>query len=435
VLTARAPEAQVAIKEFLDSVGLNIPLKNITGLGNSTGEAKAQWLISKAAEGYNDFYFADDAYQNIKAVKDALYPLDVKSKIQQAKVRYSVLSNEFNDIIEKNTGIEAFKEYSAAKAKTVGASKGNFKFWIPPSAEDFLGLIYPILGKGKVGDKQMAWFKQNTIRPYTKAMESLSKDRINLMSDFKQLKKQLKVPKRLREKNKSGFTNQQAVRVYLWDQEGFTIPGLSKTDLNDIKKAIESDKELKAFADQIKLILKGDSYSKPTQNWLSGTITTDLLDALKNNKRPKYLQQWQNNVDAIFSEANLNKLEALHGSKYREALENTLARMKAGSNRIEAGSRLSNQILDYINGSVGAIMFFNTRSAILQTISSINFINWSFNNPYKAGKAFANQKQYWKDFSKLMNSDYLVDRRNGQKIDINESELLITKRFFTYSNS
>jgi hypothetical protein len=423
VLTARAPEAQVAIKEFLDSVGLNIPLKNITGLGNSTGEAKAQWLISKAAEGYNDFYFADDAYQNVKAVKDALSPLDVKSKIQQAKVRYSVLSNEFNDIIEKNTGIEAFKEYSAAKAKTVGASKGNFKFWIPPSAEDFLGLIYPILGKGKVGDKQMAWFKQNTIRPYTKAMESLSKDRINLMSDFKQLKKQLKVPKRLREKNKSGFTNQQAVRVYLWDQEGFTIPGLSKTDLNDIKKAIESDKELKAFADQIKLILKGDSYSKPTQNWLSGTITTDLLDALKNNKRPKYLQQWQNNVDAIFSEANLNKLEALHGSKYREALENTLARMKAGSNRIEAGSRLSNQILDYINGSVGAIMFFNTRSAILQTISSINFINWSFNNPYKAGKAFANQKQYWKDFSKLMNSDYLIDRRNGQKIDINESEI------------
>ncbi len=423
VLTARAPEAQVAIKEFLDSVGLNIPLKNITGLGNSTGEAKAQWLISKAAEGYNDFYFADDAYQNVKAVKDALSPLDVKSKIQQAKVRYSVLSNEFNDIIEKNTGIEAFKEYSAAKAKTVGASKGNFKFWIPPSAEDFLGLIYPILGKGKVGDKQMAWFKQNTIRPYTKAMESLSKDRINLMSDFKQLKKQLKVPKRLREKNNSGFTNQQAVRVYLWDQEGFTIPGLSKTDLNDIKKAIESDKELKAFADQIKLILKGDSYSKPTQNWLSGTITTDLLDALKNNKRPKYLQQWQNNVDAIFSEANLNKLEALHGSKYREALENTLARMKAGSNRIESGSRLSNQILDYINGSVGAIMFFNTRSAILQTISSINFINWSFNNPYKAGKAFANQKQYWKDFSKLMNSDYLIDRRNGQKIDINESEI------------
>jgi len=89
VLTARAAEAQPAIKEFLDGVGLNIPLKNITGLGNSTGEAKANWLVNKAAEGYNDFYFADDAYQNVKAVKDAMSVLDVKSKIQQAKGQFS----------------------------------------------------------------------------------------------------------------------------------------------------------------------------------------------------------------------------------------------------------------------------------------------------------------------------------------------------------
>ena len=68
-------------------------------------------------------------------------------------------------------------------------------------------------------------------------------------------------------------------------------------------------------------------------------------------------------------------------------------------------------------------MFLNTRSAILQTISSINFLNWSFNNPYKAGVAFANQPQYWKDFSKLMNSDYLKDRRNGLRINISESEI------------
>ena len=68
-------------------------------------------------------------------------------------------------------------------------------------------------------------------------------------------------------------------------------------------------------------------------------------------------------------------------------------------------------------------MFFNTRSAVLQTISSINFLNWSFNNPIKAGKAFANQKQYWKDFKMLMNSDYLTDRRNGLKLNISENEI------------
>tara|TARA_R100001510_G_C7613868_1_gene176595 strand:- start:138 stop:1103 length:966 start_codon:yes stop_codon:yes gene_type:complete len=68
-------------------------------------------------------------------------------------------------------------------------------------------------------------------------------------------------------------------------------------------------------------------------------------------------------------------------------------------------------------------MFFNTRSAVLQTISAANFINWSFNNPLRAGKAFANQPQYWKDFVELMNSDYLKDRRNGLKLNINESEI------------
>ena len=56
VLTARSQEAAPAIKQFLDSIGLNIPAKNITGLGNSSPYAKSNWIVGKAAEGYNDFY-------------------------------------------------------------------------------------------------------------------------------------------------------------------------------------------------------------------------------------------------------------------------------------------------------------------------------------------------------------------------------------------
>jgi len=207
VLTARAPEAQVAIKEFLDSVGLNIPLENITGLGNSTGEAKANWMVEKAAEGYNDFYFADDAYQNVKAVKNAMSVLDVKSKVQQAKIKFSKSVNEdFNKIIEQTAGIASEKVYSEAKAKVRGANKGNKKFFIPYSAEDFMGLIYPLLSKGKLGDSQMAWFKQNLLDPYARAQENISADRLQLMEDFKTLKKALEVPKDLRKKTDSGFT-------------------------------------------------------------------------------------------------------------------------------------------------------------------------------------------------------------------------------------
>jgi hypothetical protein len=62
--------------------------------------------------------------------------------------------------------------------------------------------------------------------------------------------------------------------------------------------------------------------------------------------------------------------------------------MKTGRNRGGTVSRLSNAALDYINGSVGVIMFTNMRSALLQGISTINFINWDFNNPLKAGKFY-----------------------------------------------
>ena len=426
ILTARAPESQQAIYEFLKAEGLEFKKENIVGLGNSSGEAKANWIVDKAAEGYNDFYFADDAYQNVKAVREALSVIDVKSKVQQAKIRESKkLSEDFNKIIEETTGVEFYKEYSPAKAKTLGASKGKFKFFIPYSAEDILGLIYPTLSKGSKGDAQMAWYKKNLLNPYMSAMESLSAARVNLMNDFKQLKKSLNVPKDLRKKNSSGFTNEQAVRVHLFTMMGHDIPGLSKKDLKELNDIVLNDPKLKLFSDQIISITKGDGYIKPESTWLAGTITTDLIDLLNKVKRAKYLQDsgYTDNVKAIYSEENLNKLEALYGSKYKEALENILARMKSGRNRMFAGNRLSNRILDYINGSIGTIMFFNTRSAVLQTISSINFINWSFNNPYQAGKAFANQKQYWKDFMTLMNSDYLKDRRNGLRLNISESEI------------
>ena len=68
-------------------------------------------------------------------------------------------------------------------------------------------------------------------------------------------------------------------------------------------------------------------------------------------------------------------------------------------------------------------MFFNMRSAILQTISTVNFLNFEDNNPLAVAKTFANQKQFWKDFSFIFNSDMLKQRRAGLQIDVSASEL------------
>ena len=136
-------------------------------MGDGTAEAKAGWMMGKAAEGYNDFYFADDAIKNVKAVKNVLSQIDVKSEVQLAKAsKRTTFDTIVNDMIEDSAGIETYKKYSAARAKTVGANKGKFNFFIPASAEDFTGLLYKMLGKGKKGDAQMAFLKTNLLDPY-----------------------------------------------------------------------------------------------------------------------------------------------------------------------------------------------------------------------------------------------------------------------------
>ena len=426
ILTARPADAAKPIQEFMKANGIDIPLQNITGLGDGTAAAKGRWIAGKAAEGYNDFYFADDAIKNVEAVKDVLSQVDVKSKVQQAKFsKTKTFDKVFNDIIEAKTGIESYKQFSAAKAKTVGSSKGKFTFFTTPSAEDFLGLLYKTLGKGKVGDAQMAFYKENLLDPFNRAEMAISQAKVAAGRDYKALKKQFKgVPKTLeKETGIAKYTYQHAIRTYIWDSQGLEVPGLSKRDQKRLTDFIKADPELQAFADQLVNIQKGKPYPRPNKNWTAGNITTDVISGINKVNRAEYLQEWQENVDIIFSEKNMNKLEAAFGAKYVEALKDSLRAMKSGSNRPLGGDRVSNEILDWLNNSVGAIMFIHTKSSVLQTISSVNFINWGDNNILKAGKAFANQKQFWGDFLTLMNSDYLLERRDGLKINVSESEI------------
>jgi hypothetical protein len=428
ILTARPANAAGPIKEFMDALGVNLPIENIVGLGDGKAEAKARWMTGKAAEGYNDFFFVDDAYKNVKAVQDALDVFDVKSKTQQAKVKFSKkasLDKDFNNILEQTTGIASEKEYKRVKAEVAGASRGLAIRGISYSAQDFVGLLYETLGKGDLGDRQMAWYKTHVLNPYGRAMNDIDNARLAMMNDYKSLKKQLGlVPKNLRKKIPGEpFTNEQAARVYIWNKQGMEVPGISKSDLKDLTEHVENNAELKVFADQLIAIQKGDEYAKPKQGWPAGSITTDLLESINTTKRAKYLEQWQENVDVIFSEKNMNKLEAAYGKKYRVALENMLERMKTGRNRRFSDDSLTGRFTDWLQGSIGTIMFFNTRSALLQTISSINFVNFTDNNPLAAAKAFGNQKQYWSDFVTLINSDFLKARRSGLRMNVNEADI------------
>ena len=431
ILTARAPQSEQAIHDWLKSNGINIPRKNVTGLGKSEGQAKADWMLDKFAEGYNDMYFVDDALPNVKAVKDVLDQLDIKSKVVQAKIKFSKnTSDEFNQMIERTKGVNADKVISRAAARKMGVNKGRFEFFVPPSAEDFKGLIYRFLGKGKQGEQDLKWFKKTLFDPFARAIRDHDTYKQNMANEWKQLKKDnKKVVKNLNKKVKgTEFTNDTAIRVYLWEKAGFEIPGLSEQERNTLVNKVTSDKDLQLFAETLSVISRRpEGYVKPDNNWVVQSTASDLNKITSQVSRKEFLTEWIDNKNMVFSEQNLNKIESIYGTPTREALEGMLYRMENGTNRITGKNREVNLLLDWINGSVGATMFFNMRSSLLQTISTVNFINMSDNNLFRAGKAFANQKQYWKDFATLFNSDMLKQRRRGLQLDVNSAEL--TKTF------
>ena len=433
VLTARPAEAATAIHAFLNAKGLKIPIQNITGLANSTAEAKALWIADKVGEGYNDFYFADDALQNVQAVDNMLEQFDVKRKVQQAVLKSSDPGKSLNAMIARSLGVAEFKEFSSAKAQLAGKTKGKYKFFIAPGAEDFKGLMYPLLGKGAQGDADMQFFKDKLFDPFSRGIDQMNSQAVNLSSDFKALNKAMPKSKKMLNKRigDSLFTYDNAARVYLWEKNGIDIPGLSKADKALMLKAIQASPEMMAYADGVAKITKTNGYIEPESNWLTSTIPRDLYGMTQGQGRKKSLAEFIQNREAMFGAWEngrlngplMNKLEASLGTNWRDAMEDMLWRMENGSNRSFGKNKLTNRFANWVNNSVGAIMFLNGRSAVLQTLSTVNYINWSDNNPAKAAMAFANQKQFWKDFSYIFNSDMLKQRRSGNQRSVSESEL------------
>jgi len=425
VLTARMQEAAPAIQAWLKSKGVDLAIENITGLGNSTGEAKAMWMLEKFSEGYNDMYFVDDAMPNVKAVRDVLNQLDIKSKVQQALASKD-LNKSVNDIMEHSFNIESKKVFSTAEGKVRGKDKKRRKFFMTDSASDLELLMEPMYGKGKKGVANKKWFEENFYKPWERGINDLNTARQTILNDYMGLRKQNKDIVKSLDKAVEGtnFTTDQAARVYIWNKAGFEVPGLTKTSKAKLLEHVANNPKLQAYAESVARLTKIETGLKqPKETWWAETIATEVQETGSTVGREKYIGEWIERKNEIFTEENMAKMESELGPKWREATENMFERMETGKTRGRDLGRIGNEVMNYLNGSVGAIMNLNTRSATLQLISSVNFVNHAENNPYKAAKAFANQPQYWKDFMTIMNSDMLRQRRDGLKINVTEAEL------------
>ena len=364
---------------------------------------------------YDKNFYKDNTQQKLaKEGIEKTYDTDLASK---------KLSEEFNIILEETTGKDRNAKYSESRANMLGKKNNPFKFFVPYSAEDYMGLVYVTLGKGKVGEQQLQWYKDNIIAPYARGISEYESAKQVTLDAWNNLKGKIKnTPANLRQEAVRGFDNQNAVRLYIWNKQNMLPEGTAKKDIDAIVKHVEKNSELLNFANQIQQLL-GNAYPKPSSDWLAGTITTDIIQDLDNVKRKDFLKDWREAVETVYSKENLNKLKAIYGDNYVEALKDMLYRMATGSNRPTGQNKIANQWLNWLNNSVGGIMFFNSRSALLQTLSAVNYTNFSDNNPLRIAQAFANQPQFWKDFSFLFNSDFLKQRRGGLQTDVNADEI------------
>jgi chloramphenicol 3-O-phosphotransferase len=388
-----------------------------------------QESVAKYREDYGDRFYGIEM-DNLKFGEElpADFVKSVKNGLNKSKVQYSLsLSEELNNMVERTKGVAADKVYSAAQARMQGEKKGKYRLFLPATAEDFRGLTsYAFAGKGKQGEADQKFIEDKLITPYTRGVAMIEAIKQQVRREYNALAKANKQYFKMLGKKitNSDYTYDQALRVYMWTQQGIEIPGMSKDDINFLVNEIKQFPALIDLGSQMQLISRQDTWSEPGEHWLSRTLISDLNGMTERVGRKKYLQEFIENSAEIFSVENLNKIEAVYGTTHRKAIEDALYAMENGTNRGKGSDNAQvNAWLNWVNNSTGAIMFLNVRSAILQTLSATNFINWSDNNPLKVAAAFANQPQYWSDFAMIFNSDKLKQRRSGLQTDVNAAEI------------
>jgi hypothetical protein len=338
------------------------------------------------------------------------------------------LETKFAGMISiKDARITPGQTLDLSTARNLAAKRKKRFDVINPAANDFEGLMYVLLAKGKLGEEQYEWMQKNLFEPYGQATYRLNNTRQRVARGLKKIEKENKelYKKLKKDSGFGGFTFEQALRVWLFSKIDKTPSGVDEDTKKALIAIVKNNPDIEQLGYDLSAILPMKEFwvDPDPETWQIDSIRTDVINAIEKVARKQFLGEWKANVEEIFSKNNMNKLTAAFGEEYIDALKDMLYRMETGSSRPEGMNKQMNVFMNWVRGSVATTMFFNRRSAVLQQISNVNFLNWGDNNPIAAAKAFANQKQYWADFAYILNSDYLKERRGGLKTDINAAEL------------
>ena len=376
------------------------------------------------------------AIANEKAIKneqdrqnkiEVLKKAKVYSKADENKTSKELdkkLAEEDDNIRAKNRTEGMERNFRRILRQQTAKGKRPSKWFIPSNAEDIKGLLYAFLPDGKAGVEAKKFFNSAILKPYSDAIAAAEAEILQLSKKFVELKDSAKVKL---DENIEGtpYNLGDAVKVYNWNKAGVEVDILKKEYLDKLIGAVEANPEAKYLADEVAANYDIE-YNK---NWRGVPFNKSIYDTINKGTRTKHLETFSQNVNAIFNKDNLQEIENAFGKGYVQALQNSLKRMQTGRNRVSTDAQ-SNKFLNWINKSVATTMFFNTRSAALQLLSSLNFIGQKDNNLFKATAALANQEQWQQDYNTLWNSDYLSNRREGAKFDVLADEIAENQESF-----
>jgi len=379
-----------------------------------------------------------------KYIKDLLDVFDVDGEGQTLLDKATrQLDLQWNDLYSEVTGVDPDTTFNEVEAQKLGdeVSKGIKSrakaiargYLVESGADDFLGLLYRTLPKGKKGEAMMRLYEENLLKPFAIASREIEKARIKMAKRYRDIKVNNGISDKVLNgkvtlKTESGkditYTSEDAVRVYMWRKQGIKVPGLSEQNELDLAEHVKQSDELYRFTLNLMAKTLPEEFANPSKNWVTGSLKTDYLEGINKAKRKEALRFWSKGIETIFSEDNINKLRVQHGTKYVAALQNSIERMKTGRNSTQSLDSDTKAMLQFIAGAVGNIMFLNTRSAGLQLLSATNFMAAGDNTWGKSLKTmFTKMPTLAKDYKMLMNTDFLLDRRNALKMDVNDSDI------------
>ena len=137
-------------------------------------------------------------------------------------------------MIERQKGVASEREFSRVQAKMMGEKKGKYRVFVPSSAEDFRGLTsYTFAGRGKQGEADQKFFEDNIINPYVRGVAQIEAVKQQIRREYHAVAKANKQYFKMLGKKigNTDFTYDQALRVYMWTQQGIDVPGMAKDDI------------------------------------------------------------------------------------------------------------------------------------------------------------------------------------------------------------